>query len=269
MDSIKEAISRAKTGGGLVRQVSPQQSVPVESVDDFARQTTVKLDPLHLEKMRIVVPGGNHLTGRYYDILRTQVLQEMEKKGWQFLAITSPSAECGKTVTACNLAMSISRLPDRSALLVDLDMHKAKVSKYLGFEAENNIFSVLEDRVSLNASLVHAKFGSHKVVVLPGTESTSAAAEWMASQTMANLFQAIKREFRSGIVIFDLPPLLIGSDVMSILPLMDAVLLVTCVGISTPAQIKESQKHLRKSNVLRVIVNKVTESSDSVYGYNY
>ena len=71
-------------------------------------------------------------SGRYYDMLRTQVLQEMDKKSWQFLAVTSPTAACGKTVTACNLAMSIARLPERSVLLVDLDLRKPMVAEYLG-----------------------------------------------------------------------------------------------------------------------------------------
>ena len=55
--------------------------------------------------------------------------------GWQFLAVTSATAGCGKSVTACNLAMSIARLAERSVLLVDMDMQKPKVAEYLGLEA--------------------------------------------------------------------------------------------------------------------------------------
>ena len=89
----------------------------------------------------------------------------------------------------------------------------------------------------------------------------------MASQTMGTLLQTIKRDFRSRIVIFDLPPLLIGDDVISILPRMDAVLLVAGVGTTSVSDIKESQKHLQHSNVLRVVLNKVTDTSDDYYGY--
>ena len=59
-------------------------------------------------------------------MLRTQVLQAMDHNGWQILAITSPTAGCGKSVTACNLAMSIARLPERSVLLVDTGSSEAE-----------------------------------------------------------------------------------------------------------------------------------------------
>jgi hypothetical protein len=89
----------------------------------------------------------------------------------------------------------------------------------------------------------------------------------MASQTMATLLQSIKREFRSCVVIFDLPPILVGDDVISILPRMDATLLVTGVGSTSLAEVKESQKHLQRTPVVRVVVNKATETPDSYYGY--
>jgi MinD superfamily P-loop ATPase len=89
----------------------------------------------------------------------------------------------------------------------------------------------------------------------------------MASQAMGTLLQTIKRDFRSRIVVFDLPPILIGDDVIAILPRMDAVLLVAGVGTTSVSDIKASQKHLERSNVIRVVVNKVTDSADAYYAY--
>jgi protein-tyrosine kinase len=48
---------------------------------------------------------------------------------------------------------------------------------------------------------------------------------------------------------------------------MDAVLLVAGIGTTSVSDIKESQKHLQHSNVLRVVVNKVTDTTDDYYGY--
>src|SRR5262249_35725436 len=124
---------------------------------------------------------GEH--GRYYDMLRTQVLQEMDKKSWQFLAVTSPTAGCGKTVTACNLAMSIARLPERQVLLVDLDLRRPMVANYLGLRNSTGIVDVLEGQQSLSSSVVQCHIGPSSLFVLPGTASTSGSSEWMASQT--------------------------------------------------------------------------------------
>ena len=92
-------------------------------------------------------------------------------------------------------------------------------------------------------------------------------SEWVASQTTGTLLQTIKRDYRSRIVIFDLPPMLLGDDVISILPRMDAALLVAGVGSTSVSDIKECQKHLQRTPVVRVVVNKATESAGSYYGY--
>ena len=84
---------------------------------------------------------------------------------------------------------------------------------------------------------------------------------------MGTLLQSIKREFRSCVVIFDLPPILLGDDVISILPKMDAALLVAGIGNTSLSDVKEAQKHLQRTPVLRVVVNKVTETSEAYYGY--
>jgi Mrp family chromosome partitioning ATPase len=128
MDSIKQAVELARSTEGLSRQgdrgaglADGLRSAPVD-----AQVREVRLNSAHLEGSRIVAHGASSEHGRYYDMLRTQVLQEMDKKSWQFLAVTSPTAACGKTVTACNLALSIARLPGRLVLLVDLDLRKPR-----------------------------------------------------------------------------------------------------------------------------------------------
>lgn len=271
MDSIKQAVELARAA-----EVAPRKNVgPSVGFTDNSRPGSpdaqirdVRLSTAHLDAARIVAHGASSEHGRYYDMLRTQVLQEMDKKSWQFLAVTSPTAGCGKTVTACNLAMSIARLPERSVLLVDLDLRRPMVASYLGLgSSSGGVLSVLEGRSTLSAAIVQASIGPNSFLVLPGSVSSSGSSEWMASQTMGTILQAVKRDFRSRIVIFDLPPMLLGDDVISILPRMDAALLVAGVGSTSISDIKECQKHLQRTPVVRVVVNKATETVGSYYGY--
>lgn len=269
MDSIKQAVELARATEAAPRQGERVPGLPdglrSNSVDAKIRE--VRLNSAHLEQSRIVAHGASSEHGRYYDMLRTQVLQEMDKKSWQFLAVTSPTAACGKTVTACNLALSIARLPGRLVLLVDLDLRKPAVAKYLGLGDTGGILSVLEGSASLSSAVIQASIGPNSLLVLPGSVSSSGSSEWMASQTMGTLLQTIKRDFRSRIVIFDMPPMLLGDDVISILPRMDAALLVAGVGTTSVSDIKECQKHLQRTPVVRVVLNKATEAADSYYGY--
>ncbi|MBR0685640.1 CpsD/CapB family tyrosine-protein kinase [Bradyrhizobium manausense] len=267
MDSIKQAVELARSSESLTQQelIGGPKSIAGGHEPTHVRE--VRLDADHLEANRIVAFATGSESGRYYDMLRTQVLQEMDKKNWQFLAITSPTAGCGKTVTACNLAMSIARLPERSALVVDLDLRKPMVANYLGLPRSGGVLSVLDGEVPISSATIKASVGPNSLFLLPGSTPTSGSSEWMSSQTMTALLQAIKREFRSHTVIFDLPPMLLGDDVISILPRMDAVLLVTGVGTSSVADVKECQKHLERVPVVRVVVNKVSEKIDTYYGY--
>src|SRR3954463_4275562 len=121
--------------------------------------------------MRIVAHNKDDSRARSYDMLRTQVLQSMDGNGWQFLAVTSATAGCGKTVTACNLALSISRLPERSVLLVDLDLRRPAVGNYLGLGGNGGVLSVLEGRVPLSSAVLQASIGPNGMLVLPGSVS--------------------------------------------------------------------------------------------------
>jgi hypothetical protein len=71
------------------------------------------------------------------------------------------------------------------------------------------------------------------------------------------------------VIILDLPPILVGDDVISILPQIESVLLIAGVGTSTVSDIKECKKHLKSTPIVRVVVNKVSDKSEVNYGYGY
>ena len=272
MDPIRQALerARAKDSASQGNPSDPFAPFPSSVVHEHTDFQEVKLNAAHLESTRIVGYNPLHESGRSFDMLRTQVLQTMDDNGWQILAVTSPTSGCGKSVTACNLAMSIARLPERSVLLVDLDLHKPKVAEYLGISAKSGILSVLEGRTSFLNAIVRASIAQNQTLVLPGEVCKAGAAEWMASQAMTTTLQALKREFRSHVIILDMPPVLVGDDVISILRQIEAILLITSVGTSTVPDIKECYKHIKSTPVVRVVVNKVSEKTESYYyGYGY
>lgn len=268
MDSIRQAVDLARTGRS---GSAPESPTAVNAVlassgsDDLIGQ--VQLSAAHLETHRIIAHGATGTQGEYYDMLRVQVLQALDKNGWQILAVTSPTASCGKTVTACNLAMSIAGFREKSVLLIDMDLRKPKVSQYLGIKRNDGLLAVLEGRATLRSKIIQASIGRSSLLVLPGEVSEGQSSEWMASQTMTNLLHVIKREFRSHVIIIDLPPMLTGDEVISILPHVDALLMVAGVGITSISDIKECQKHLTSTPIVRIVVNKVVEKTASSEGY--
>jgi protein-tyrosine kinase len=225
----------------------------------------IELNAARLESRRIISYDVADQRSKSFDVLRTQVLQEMDRKHWQVLAVTSPSAGCGKTLTAINLAISIARQPERAALLVDMDLRKPQVTRRLGIGCENGLVGVLEGQSSLEAAMVRAQIGRHEVLILPAETTPADSSEWMASRAMREVLQAIKRDFRPWTVILDLPPMLVGDDVLAILPLVDCALLVTAVGTTTVSEVEECNRYLQSTNVVRVVVNKVPDWNNRYY----
>lgn len=269
MDPIRQAVELARAGDAALKgdSLDPFAAFPPTADKLDAKFREFKLSGAHLESTRVVAYDPLHEHGRYYDMLRTQVLQVMDQNGWQILAVTSPTAGCGKSVTACNLAMSIARLPERSVLLVDMDLQKPKVAQYLGMNFKGGLLSVLQGRTTYLSRIIEVSIQQNRMLVLPGEVCKSGSAEWMASQSMTTLLQTMKRDFRSHVIVIDLPPLLIGDDVISVLPQIESVLLVASVGATTLSDLKECKKHLKSTPIVRVLVNKTTEKAEAYYGY--
>jgi len=241
-------------------------SEPISSQASSAlRYNETALNWTHLEQHGIVGHNVADPRSKVFDVLRTQVLQAMDQKDWQFLAVTSPTEGCGKTVTAINLALSIARQPGRSAVLVDMDLPRPAVADYLGIKCRQGVQSLLEGRATLADAIIRANVQSCELLILPTEAPTVRSSELIGSRNMDTLLQDIKRNFRSHTVIFDMPPLLQGDEVLATLPRIDAVLLVTAVGVSTLHEIKECNKHLQATEVLRVVLNKSQEPTRRHY----
>ena len=276
MENIRQAVERVKAhqsagsgqkslAGSAVPRLQSEMDVGVACGND-AQNQEIELNSVHLQSKRIISYDITDPRSRAFDMLRTQVLQSMDLKGWKTLAVTSPTPACGKTLTALNLAVSIARQPDRSVLLVDLDFRKPQVAACLGLKCDEGVLSVLEGRTTLSDAIIPARVGNLRFMVLP-TASTIRSSELISSRAMTAMLEDIKREYHSKTIILDLPPILSGDDVIAILPQMDCVLLVAAVGTTTVAQIKECNKHLQSAEVVRIALNKVLETSTDHYYY--
>src|SRR5262245_3318305 len=284
MEKIRQAVERAKASASEERlrpitaphgpvappQAPPpsptQKSKPTASPTELTPHfTDVELNRQKLEQRRIVAHSAADPRSKAFDMLRTQVLQSMDQKNWKFLAVISPTAGCGKTVTAINLAFSIARQPERSALLIDMDLPKPTVANYLGIKCQQGVRGILEGRTTLTDAIIRAHIDNCELMVLPTEGPTVHSSELIASRNMDTMLQDIKQIFRSQTVIFDMPPLLVGDEVLATLPRIDGVLLVTAVGVSTLHEIEECNKHLQLTEVIRLVLNKAHAPTAKYY----
>jgi protein-tyrosine kinase len=268
MEKIKQAIEKARQQHNeapqLTRPAAPTPAL-TSAIGDINYRLTrvVKLDPLHLEKHRIVAQTKSNLISVSFDLLRTQVLQKMEEHGWRTLAIVSPVPECGKTVVAINLAISVAHHTQKTAMLVDFDLRKPKIAEYLGLPDGPSLNEVLEGKADVGEAFVNP--GMPKLVVMPVAKPIKKSAEIMASDRVKQLIRDLRERYKERIVIFDLPPLLSVDDAIAVLPQIDCVLMVVGNGMVTNLELDESLRHLHSTNLLGVILNKAEVQQQNYY----
>lgn len=234
---------------------------------DYEQTRVISLNQDHLAKNRIVAFNKNNHLSLGFDILRTQVIEKMLKNGWRTLAITSPVPACGKTMVSINLAMSIAHHTDKTAMLVDFDLRRPSVAKYLGINSGSTLNDVLSGDATISEALVNP--GLDRLVVLPTAMPIKHSSEVLSSKKITNLITEFRERYAERIVIFDLPPLLATDDAMIMLSQVDCVLVVVGNGMVSKTDLEESMRYVDQDKLLGTVLNKEKISQSQRDGYGY
>ena len=245
------------------RRDADEKVIPIET--DKLR--VVKLNNASLERNRIIVDPQGSLAGPSYKVLRTRLLQLMRSNNWSTLAITSTSQGEGKTVTAINLAMSFARDVNITTVLADFDLRRPSVAKYLGILPEHGLIDVLNNGLPLEQAIVNP--GLPRLGVLVNTVPSESSSELLASPGVAK----VVRRLRAGpqrMVVFDMPPLLAGDDVLAFAPHVDALLVVVAEGVTSRETLLAAKELIKGFNVVGTVLNRSSEgSANNYYAYGY
>ena len=264
MEHIKQALdkSRGVRALGFDKPRHRAKMPGVKSVE-YRETRVLPLNTTTLEANRIIAHTKSDPRSGHFDLLRTRLLQEMRANNWKTLAVTSPTPNCGKTVTSINLAFSIAQTTRETALLVDFDLRRPTVAKYMGLPDAPGLVDYLDGDIELREALVNP--GVSNCVVLPNFKPVINAAETLASDRVADLVSEMRNRYSDRVVLFDLPPLLDIDDTLAILPEIDCVLLVVAAGQSTATEIKESRRLLDDFNLVGSVLNRSDAKSANYY----
>ena len=275
MERIKQALDKAKAERATaeatpVRAVQPAAADVAEEGPRIAEtsihysQTKVAtLDPRHLKNMHIIYDEADRIGLTAYKMLRTQVLQRMNMRGWNALAVTSPAPDDGKTLTSINLSISLARELNQTVLLVDMDLRNPSVHVNFGFGPDKGIGDYLLGDAAMNEVLVNP--GIERLVVMPGRATLENSSEVLASTAMGSLVQELKTRYPSRMVIFDLPPVLSADDALAFAPYVDAFLLVLRDGKNTTKELEHTMEIMKDAMILGSVLNSSSEKISPYY----
>ncbi len=194
-----------------------------------------------------------------YKIMCIQVLQRLRERGGNALAVVSPGAQEGKTLTAINLALSFAQEVDQTVLLVDANLREPTVHRYFGFTPEAGLSDHLISGTPLDSILVNP--GVDRCVILPGGKPIYNSAEMLGSMKMARLVQELKMRYPSRIVIFDMPPILSVADALAFSPYVDAAVMVVQERKTRREDIVRASEMLKSVDLIGTVLNSAAEAS--------
>ncbi len=184
---------------------APPAAAPFAGLVEYTKTRVYTPPPGLLESKRIIDPARIDPAAAAFRMLRTQVLQRMDDKGWRSLAVLSPDAADGKTTTAANLAVSLAYDHRHTVLLVDCDLRQPSIANALGIAPEFGLDDVLTGKARIEQCLYHPE-GVERLVILPARAPIPNSSEALSSEQARELVAELRARYAERIVVFDLPP---------------------------------------------------------------
>jgi Mrp family chromosome partitioning ATPase len=220
---------------------TPQIFTPIPASRVWESIGPVTLDSDRLSGNGLFTTAGTNPAVSVFDMLRTRLLQALREKGWQRIAITSPTHGCGKSFVAANLALSLARLTAKRTILMDLELRRPHLAGIFGVTDAAPLREFLAGEQPLESHF--RRYGKNLALALNG-EAVEDPATVLQDPDTALALEAMIAQLQPDAVIYDLPPALVADDVMSMIPQVDAVLLVVDGTRSTADEIKATERML-------------------------
>jgi non-specific protein-tyrosine kinase len=204
-----------------------------------------------------------------YRTLRTNV-QFLARTGeLKTLAVVSPAAGEGKTMTTANLAASLARAGKR-VIVVSTDLRKPRIHRCFAVPAEPGVTDVLSG-MAMTEALQRPR--ADNVLMLASGRLPSNPAELMSSEKMDRLLEELRNA--ADFVILDTPPLLAVSDGLSLASRCDGVLVVADARSTARGALSHAREQLDQvgATILGGVLNNFDASraryTSHYHGYYY
>jgi protein-tyrosine kinase len=281
---IERAIEKLRREGKAISPsvpvVAQPSSPPAKHTREPARQQPVvrpvfprmAIDSASVVAHRILVPdtraSADPKVAAAYRMIRTRLLHTITTNKLTSIAITSPGAGEGKSVSSLNIALTLARDPSTNVFLLDLDLRNPSICRYLGLIPQHELLSYFTG--SAPPSEVFFSIGPENLAIAGSVSTSEAASELIGSGRLEALIEYISGVASNPIVLIDLPPVLVTDEALLVAPRVDAMLLIVAEGHTRRDSLEQALNLLAEFNSAGVILNRSTYSTvSSGYYYNY
>jgi capsular exopolysaccharide synthesis family protein len=204
-----------------------------------------------------------------YRALRHTIERMHRDAKLQVIAVTSPGAGEGKTVTTLNLASSLAQSPDTRVLVIDADLHRPSVGFYLGIDSDGvpGLADVIRNDSPDFGDSIHHIEPFNLSVVLAGDVATG-AYELLNSARMELLLAEARKSF--DYVLIDTPPVVPLPDSRLLTRWVDGFLIVVAAHKTPRKALAEALSLVDSAKTIGMVFNgddRPLSPYSSYYGY--
>lgn len=196
-------------------------------------------------------------------ILRTRIWEILRTKNMKSLLMTSAMPAEGKTLLSVNLAVALSQIENVKVLLVDVDLRRPNVARFLGLLPDKGLSTYITAADGFDDVVWTVSDSLDMVPTLPVEEGS---AELLHGKHMVEFLR--EATSRYDVVLLDGPPLFPIVDAQVLAPLVDAAILVVRAG-KTPYDLSRQAADLLKSKFIGSILNGAEHNKKSGYYGGY
>lgn len=235
--------------------------LPQPALGDTTRMTDVHVDP-HI----ISLADTKSPIAEQYRMVKMN-LQTQGGQARTFVVTSALRGE-GKSVTSLNLAATMARDERLKVVLVDADLRKSSVNKWLGLpESAEGLSTVLTRGGALDGALF--KLASPNLTILPAGPAPEDPVVLLESSSMRRLLAMLKQQF--DVVILDAPPVLSVADAGIMAAQADGTLLIIRSGRTQRRVVLQAQAQLQqmRANLVGCVLTHMEHYLPSYYQQYY
>jgi protein-tyrosine kinase len=207
-----------------------------------------------LDRHLVSLTAPASFAAEQYQGLRLTIERVSRSRDVKTIAVSSPAAGDGKTVTSINLAGALARGSNDKVLLIDADLRRPSVGPLLSIgREERGLADILGDARLAFTDIVHAT-PLPNLSVLPAGSIRGGVSELLRSDALEKILRHARQQY--AYVVLDTPPLLPVFDSALLAKLVDTVLLVVSANQTPRKLLGEALNMLEPSKVLGIVFNR-------------
>ena len=227
---------------------------------------SIPLDKDRRDQPAIAFDNCNSAIAEAFRKLRTNLQFLAVDNPPRVIVLTSSMPSEGKSTTAINVALALAE-GEHNVVLVDGDMRRPTLAKYLDLVGSVGFSTVLSGQASLDEALQKTRFPG--LTVLTSGAVPPNPSELLGSQSARSLLNELRARF--DYVIVDSTPLLAVTDAAIVAAGADGVLLIARFGHTKRDHLAHAVGTLESvgAPLLGAVFTMMPTRGGSAYSYNY